>query len=79
MESIGRSCPKAAGRTTRTYQMVSDFQDNVRIVPAVWAKWQTVQIKVGPLILRYHNHLDCSINNADWSPEEERLLFEMQE
>lgn len=59
--------------------MVADFQDDGRGVPAVRAKWQTVQIKVEPILLRYHNHLDCSINNADWSPEEERLLFEMQE
>ena len=59
--------------------MVADFQDDVRGVPAIWTKRQAVQIKVEPPLLRYHNHLDCSINNADWSPEEERLLFEMQE
>lgn len=59
--------------------MVPHFKGYGGGVPSYGAERKTVQVEVVQALGRYHNHLDHAITNTDWTPEEERLLFEMQE
>lgn len=41
-----------------------------------WKVWEAVPLKVIPVLCRWHNHLDESINKNAWTEEEEQIIFE---
>jgi hypothetical protein len=68
MERGGRPGSEVPERGAGTGEMVGDFGDDGEGVQVVRTQWQAVSGEVAFLERRYHNHLDKSISNTEWTP-----------